>query len=312
MQRRIILLVLLFSLLAVLFGCAQKEDFPVLSGSYLGQKPPGMTPELFAPGIISTDMLEADAAFAQKAEILLFNRIFPDKPYEIFLTEVKNGRWTKPVPAPFNSDNNDWDFKFAPDDRTLYFTSVRPIESGGKPLKNANIWSTEITASGWSEPKMLDFPVNTEEHEAYPSVTIDGTLYFFSIRSDTFGDADLYRSRLVDGKYLKVENLGSQINTGHTEADAFIAPDESYIIFCSDRPGGSGMYDLYISFRQRDGNWTEPENLGEDINTEISETCPSVTIDNKYLFFTVGKEGYANIYWVDAKIIEDLKLKKLR
>ena len=84
------------------------------------------------------------------------------------------------------------------------------------------------------------------------------------------------------------------------EADVFIAPNESYMIFCSIREDGFGQGDLYISFKKDDNNWTTAKNMGATINTKYHELCPVVTRDGKYFFFTSNQD----IYWVDAKVIE--------
>jgi len=113
--------------------------------------------------------------------------------------------------------------------------------------------------------------------------------------------------------------------------DPFIAPDESYIIFASDRPDGFGGGDLHVSFRQDDGTWGEAINLGSTINSPQTDFCPSVTKDGKYLFFSSRRpyEGtYPNIslayraeldveaenpeqnvdvYWVDARVLEQFR-----
>jgi hypothetical protein len=102
-----------------------------------------------------------------------------------------------------------------------------------------------------------------------------------------------------------VENLGKPVNSEYSDYDSFIAPDESYLIFSSDRPGGYGEYnDIYIAFRKRDGTWTEPKNLGYEFR---DSGINGVTLDNKFLFYTCGRTGEDDIYWVDAKIIRDLK-----
>ena len=80
----------------------------------------------------------------------------------------------------------------------------------------------------------------------------------------------------------------------------FIAPDESYIIFCSARKSGFGRGDLYISFKDENGGWQEAQNMGKPINTEKHELCPFMTSDGRYLFYTSNQ----NIYWVDAAILE--------
>jgi len=165
-----------------------------------------------------------------------------------------------------------------------------------------------LTETGWSEPQRLPYPINTDDyHDANPCFTRDGMLYYTSQRVGGFGRSDLYRSALIDGEYREVENLGSVINTEFSEFDLQIAPDESYIVFVSDRPGGYEGVDLYVSFRKKDGSWTEPKNLGEEVNT-VGGVALTLTSDSKYLLFTgQGKEPNSDIYWVDAKIIKGLK-----
>ena len=82
--------------------------------------------------------------------------------------------------------------------------------------------------------------------------------------------------------------------------DPFIAPDQSWLIFASERPGGYGAADLYVSFRRPDGTWGEPKNLGPSVNTAGSEYTPMLSPDGRYLFFTRGRFG-DDIYWVDVE-----------
>jgi hypothetical protein len=108
--------------------------------------------------------------------------------------------------------------------------------------------------------------------------------------------------------------LPDVINTGFHFSHAYIDPDDRFLIFCSDRSGGYGEGDLYISFRKKDGTWTEAINLGPEINTEKLERSPHLSIDDKYLFFVRHKKidnRYAegNFYWVNAKIIDRFKSK---
>jgi len=302
-------LLLFFSL--SLTNCGHQDDFPVLKGPYIGQKSAGIIPEIFAPGIISMENLgEAGSAFTQNGDMFLFNRRTPPEEHKsIYFTKVKDGFWTKPSPVPFNSPCADWDFHFAPDGKTLFFTSKRPVKQANKPSKHANIWVTELTHSGWIEPRVLEYPVNTSDyHDCCGTLTKDGTLYFFSRREGGLGQSDIYRARLEKGKYIEVENLGEPINSEYSDYDSFISPDESYLIFSSDRPGGYGEYnDMYISSRNVDGSWTVPINLGYEFR-DSGINC--VTLDNRFLFYTCGRTGEDDIYWVDAKVIKDFKPKE--
>jgi Tol biopolymer transport system component len=165
-------------------------------------------------------------------------------------------------------------------------------------------------------------------------MTKSGDLYFASNRD---GGWDIYTSKYVNGRYAKPEKLSNAINSEFGDWDAFLAPDESYIIFGSNgRSDGLGESDLYISFRKEDGTWTKSKNMGSPINTAYREVDPGVSPDGKYIFFRSNRRihkpysetpysetpltydeiikilnspenGEADIYWVDAKVIENLK-----
>jgi glyoxylase-like metal-dependent hydrolase (beta-lactamase superfamily II)/Tol biopolymer transport system component len=288
-----------------------RSETPILKGSYLGQKPPGKVPEVFAPGVISTEVNEGCSYFSKDGNLYLFARGGSEAP-GIYIMEQKNDVWSKPQLAPFSAGRHDWDFTLAPDGKTVYVASGRPHTKGGSPERDHSIWFSEKTRSGWTEAQLLPFPVNAGQHDSYPSITEDGTLFFFSRREGGLGEGDIYKSKKKDGKFTKVQNLGAPINTKFHEVDPFIAPDESYLIFCSDRPGGYGREDIYISFREEDGSWTEPVNLGEVVNTPYDEYIPAVTPDRKYFFFTTNKTGNRDIYWVDTKILFEAKAAELR
>jgi len=230
----------------------------------------------------------------------------------IFIMEQKKGVWSEPRLASFSAGAYDWDFAFAPDDKTVLVSSGRPIRKGGAPVRDYYIWETVRTGDVWSEPKLLPSPVNTGKHDSYPCVTGDGMLYFFSRRDGGLGMGDVYKAKRTNGQYPEVENLGAPINTEYHEVDAFVVPDESYMIFCSDRPGGYGKADLYVTFRKTDGSWSEPINMGEKVNSSYSEYIPSVSPDGRYFFFTTDKTGNRDIYWISTNIIERLKPNELK
>jgi len=149
-------------------------------------------------------------------------------------------------------------------------------------------WWSHRRGAGWSEPELLGPPVSSDRDEWEVAVARNGTLYFSSAHEWGLGDLDPYRVQLVDGKYLEAENLGPPINTSAGDDLPYIAPDESYLIFASNREGALGPRDLYISFRQN-GRWTAPQNLGPTINTEGYDNYPFVSPDGKYLFLTRRK-----------------------
>jgi hypothetical protein len=154
-------------------------------------------------------------------------------------------------------------------------------------------------------------PVSTKHSESYTCVVADGSLYFSSRRPGGHGASDIYRAqRLGDGAFAEPVNVGPPINTDSSEGDTYVAPDESYLIVTSRRPGGSGSADLYISFREDGGGWSEPVNLGESINSPNVDFCPMVAPDGKYLFFSRrwgaswDETTRCEIYWVDARVLE--------
>jgi hypothetical protein len=221
--------------------------------------------------------------------------------------------WSKPEMLHFNSTDFDNDMCMSSDGNKLIFRSWRALPDGNKPKGHSYLWFVERTDEGWSKAKPLycaKIPIRT----GYPSLTADGILYFAHSNVEVFG---IYRSKPINGAYGTPEHVFTAVDSIDTEGDMFVAPDESYmIISCWDHPGniGSGQGDLYITFQKDDGTWTEEINMGELINTQYGENCPQVSPDGKYFFFNRynpdAKEG--NIYWVDAKIIEDLKPKNLR
>ena len=162
----------------------------------------------------------------------------------------------------------------------------------------------------------------------------DGTIVFQRIEKLGTLGWDLYMSSPRNGAYGVPEKLPAPVNTEASEAGPFIAADGSYLLFQSNRPGGYGVMDLYITYRTKSGGWSEPVNLGEKINSPFSDWGPVVSPDGKYLFFGSFRNvqplapesreyfeymkswlgtptpGKGTLYWVEAKAIDDLSPKK--
>jgi len=279
--------------------CAKKADFPVLKGPYLGQKPPGMTPEIFAPGIISTnDHFETSPAFSPDGKEFYFSRTprlnWDEGAFTLVTTEKKEG-WTKPKVAPFSGMHVDFEGHFFPQGKKFIFNRFSTVDT----TIQSGLWIIEKTKRGWSEPQFL---ING----TYATATNRGTIYF--AHWDMNGTRALYRMRQEDGEYLEPELLGGDLNTPYYECHPFIHPMEEYIIFDSDRsnPGDQKSIDLYISFRNSDESWGEVLRFGHKLNN-MSKNMAYVTQDEKYIFYTSED---SNIYWVDAKIIEELRAKE--
>lgn len=269
---------------------ASNLGFQLSESSYLGQKPPGSTPEAFAPGIVTTTHYEFSGVFTpdMKAFYLIRSGGKYEKP-SFVVFQYKNDRWQESVISPWAGQPF-----IAPDGKTMHL-GRQYME------RNGDEWS-EIKSLG--EP-FKDLPIMRL------TASSKGTYFFDEFKQDFTGD--IRYSRLVDGKYEEPKLLSKNINGGKS-FHPFIAPDESYLIFDGKREGGYGDSDIYISFKQQDGSWGEPINLGDKINTEAWEAAASVTPDGKYLFFNrnMNPDSYENvdIFWVDAQIIETLRPNK--
>ena len=313
--------IVLIAILCIIPICfAQKEsvdskDFPQLTGPYLGQKPPGRTPVKFAPEILKHTFC---AVFSPDGNEFYFAAYDPDPVVDecsiVCMKRVDN-KWLEPEVASFSSSYADFDICMSHDGQRVFFRSDRPLEGTGAARERSYLWFATRTAAGWSEAQAVAYSGRTDIPTGYPSITKDGTLYFGARIPGSVGPSDIYFSRLVDGAYTTPVNLGRQANSDYGEGDMFIAPDSSYLIVaCYQHPENNGEQDLYISFRESDGSWTELTSMGELINTEYGENCPQVSPDGKWFFFNryategLSEEGQGT-HWVDAAIIESYRPK---
>ncbi|MCP4156280.1 MAG: hypothetical protein GY757_51680 [bacterium] len=324
-----LLFVLFFIVFLTTYSLSAAGDAgSLLKGPYLGQKPPGLIPEIFAPGIISTNEGEGCCLFDKEGTMLLLN-CRRDGKRGVFIMEQKNGTWSQPKLAPFVSGSNyyDGDMTLSPDGKTLYMASSRPLKGKSGPKVKSNIWRVNLKNGQWQEPQPLPAPVNTPVHESYACIASNNVLYLFCRDRGGFGKSDLFTSRETAGTFSKLQNMGKTLNTPHHEWDPYIAPDENYLIYCSEKEDSLGEDDLYITFKKKDGSWSNPVNMGPKFNSPHSENRPWVTLDGKYFFFTSNKKnkvtgsfppekapgnGSRDVYWVDAKILDSFRSKMKR
>lgn len=313
-----ILLIVFFLVMGILLAQDQEATLPKLTGPYLGQKPPGMTAEIFAPGIFPKNQALGCSGFLNNGTVFVYSCMKTNSDWRLkptYVTELQNGTWTKSRIAPFSAFSP-YNFTVGPDDQTIYFTTLlSPDKTKRMFLEQANIWVVKLEINGWTDPIMLGKSINTDKYyENYPAVTNDGTIYYMSRREGEAGKSNIHRSRNLDGLYAEAENLSDISNIKESAADPFVAPDESYLILCQKKADGYGEYDLYISFKQKEDFWGKPINMGKEVNSSAYEFRPYVTPDGKYLFFTSNRlnPDAGDIFWVSAGVIEKLKPDNLR
>lgn len=140
----------------------------------------------------------------------------------------------------------------------------------------------------WSKAENMGAPVNTRDNEGAQTISADGNLLFFTAcnRPDSKGGCDIYFSMQRNGQWTQPANLGFPINTQYWESQPSISADGRTLYFASNRPGGIGDKDLWMSELQNDGTWSRPENLGYTINTVEAELSPFIHPDNNTLYFS--------------------------
>ncbi len=247
-----------------------------------GQQIPA-TPEIFMPGMISRGLNERDLAISPDGKTIYFTIVAPQNvTSRIFFIEKRaNKSWSKPKLASFSGDYPDLEPSFSPDGHRIYFASERPVDD--KEKKDFDLWYVERNKGGWSEARHLDFC--TEQDEFYPSVTKDGSVYFTASYNHQTSKEDIFVSRYSHKTYEKPMALDTAINSSMYEFNAYISPDESFIIFTAyGRKGDKGRGDLYLSKRV-EGIW-QPANPITQINSDMLDYCPTVSFDQKILYFT--------------------------
>jgi outer membrane protein OmpA-like peptidoglycan-associated protein len=160
---------------------------------------------------------------------------------------------------------------------------------------NEDFYGSTRVDSTWTKSKGLFGEINTEQNEGAQNISQDGQWLIFTGCNfpDGYGSCDLYISYLTDEGWSTPENLGEPINTEAWESAPSLSPDKRDLYFASRREGGYGGSDIYVSRRKPNGEWTEPENLGPNINTAGDESCPFIHADNQTLYFTSnGHLGY--------------------
>lgn len=324
------------SVLCVLIvtACSQNADYPVLKGPYLGQRPPGDVPVLFAPGIVADIYREhSGAVFTPDGKELFWTVDNIGRPWYprivLFMKQV-NGVWSQPEMASFVLGKITHINSISPDGKRLYFGSVRPVKEGDEPT--GNTWVIDKKEMGWGVPYLHNTVNNPRTRLTDVQEAKSGTLYGYGTIGDDPKWRGILRAKYSNGTYEALESLGPHVNSEYLDHSVTVDADEQYIIFASQRPGGYSAQDLYISFRHPDDTWGPAHNLGEVINTTgDSQAWPHLSSDGKYLFFVSQTDPYpdlydkqysyqelrqissgvmnglSNIYWVSTGFVDSLK-----
>jgi Tol biopolymer transport system component len=290
---------------------------------FFDQPVPGNTAVLFSPGLVSDELSNRDMAISPAYDELLYTVQYRGGMFSTIMhAEKKNGKWEKPAVANFSGMYNDLEPAYSPDGKKLYFASNRPLP--GTTTKDYNLWVVTKENGKWSMPVALPDPVNTVADEFYPSVTKTGTIYFTRMQKEK--GEDIVYCKWNNNVFEAAVSLPDVINTSGDEFNAFVDPDEQYVIYTGyKRKDAFGTGDLYISKKNEQGEWTASVNLGKTINGAGLTYCPYVSSDKKYFFFSSSRNsiiktpfekpqtidglkklinqplnGWDNIYWIEA------------
>jgi outer membrane protein OmpA-like peptidoglycan-associated protein len=183
------------------------------------------------------------------------------------------------------------------DEKTLVITRMVPSDDVMKNVQE-DFYISNWTEDGWAVMKDAGKPLNTADNEGAQTISGDGRYMVFTAcnRDDGIGRCDLYAAIKEGDNWSIPVNLGRPVNTAYRETQPSITPDGRTLYFSSDRPGGKGQHDIWVSRKSESGQWSNPENLGDSINSKGTEMSPFIHPDNQSLYFSsdglVGLGGY--------------------
>jgi hypothetical protein len=219
----------------------------------------------------------------------------------IWWMREKDGKWTSPEVAPF-SDFRSASPAFSYDGKKLFFTAWGPLN--GRTTTDSDLWYVEKKNGKWSKPRHLGFPPNKQGfYENNPLPTKDGTIYFNAFGPGTKGSG-IYKAKFINGRYTERQSLDGLFDSDIADD----CTDMEYIIFHTPYRKRTRGTELYICFHKPDGFWTRPVYLGDKFHKGNASNFGKMSPDGKYFFFLQD----ISLYWVDAKIIKELKPKNLK
>lgn len=291
---------------------AQQIDFSKLVGKYLGQPEPGLIPELFAPGLVSTGQgVHGNIVFTTDfSEAAWHPNYLVNGKAIIYIMKYMNGKWHAPTEFFLKEGFNYSEPFYSYDGIKLYYLSGQEGTSGN--AENEKVYFVERNGEDWSEPKLLSISLPAFHWQF--SFDRNSNFYFGGKSENKKGE--IYFSQFNNGAYLTPTRLSDNVNSEFAEFSPFISPDNTYIVFVRmlEQPNGPPKTNLFVSSKDSNGNWTQAQNLSPQLKmSEKSPVemmgAPRITPDGKYLFFCHFNGKGHMPYWVSTKIIEELKPK---
>jgi Tol biopolymer transport system component len=295
--------------LALLAGCVSKEDAPPKAPATATAAPPSPVVQPVNLGsVINTKLREAEASFTGDGKTMYFNcQVRPDAGgndicMSRLIGTLDEGHWTTPeIVAPgviSLTETAEVEPVISPDGKMLIFRSSHRPGAYGR----ANIWYSENVNGVWQSPKNLATPFIGPFGAHCLFFSADGNEAFWtSTRPGGFGGDDIWTSRKVDGAWLPAANLGPNVNSSYNDHHSILSPDGKSLYVTSDRPGGFGGEDIYVTTRDHTGAWGPLVNLGPLVNSDKDDRCPSFTPDFRFFVFDserAGGYGSKDLWWV--------------
>jgi outer membrane protein OmpA-like peptidoglycan-associated protein len=239
------------------------------------------------------------------------NSFGKDGSNDVWYTEYRNSRWdiARRMPNNINKDRYNDIFSITPDGNTLL---IRGAYNRGRKQNEVGISMCKKTERGWSQPEQIDIPKLESMCKgyylsAYLSNNGKVMMMAFSDKKKSNKD-DIYLSFMdKKGEWSKPENLGSDVNTSGVETTPFLASDNQTLYFASDRSGGQGGLDIWVTKRKNRfwNSWTEPQNLGSVINSDEDDYYYSIAANGQYAYMATKKESIGMGDIVRFKLYED-------
>lgn len=189
-----------------------------------------------------------------------------------------------------NTSNDEYWPAITADDKMLFFTRQTTLRSSNRrsEQRQEDFYYSYRVNGEWSLAVNAGQPLNTIYNEGAQTLDAGGNYMYFTAcnRKEGKGSCDIYYSVISNGKWNRGINIDSPVNTRYWESQPSLSPDGRQLYFVSNRPGGYGGMDIWVSTMIKDGKWSEPVNMGDKINTPGDEMSPFIHFDNRTLYFS--------------------------